>query len=193
MASDATTVSPDAPRATGLAQRYAQALLDLARERRSVDQVAADMEALQALWRDDAPFRAFVSDPRLDAAQQQKGAFAVLERAGISGDVRNLVGVLVNNRRLAQLPEVAAAFALLLAESRGQQTAEVTTAHPLNDTQRNQIAARLTEAGYSNVRLVERLDPSILGGMILKIGSRLYDTSIKSRLQRLSYAMKGAA
>ena len=116
-----------------------------------------------------------------------------LERAGISGDVRNLVGVLVNNRRLAALPEVAASFALLLAESRGQQTAEVTTAHPLNDTQRNQIAARLTEAGYSNVRLVERLDPSILGGMILKIGSRLYDTSIKSRLQRLSYAMKGAA
>ena len=95
--------------------------------------------------------------------------------------------------RLAALPEVAASFALLLAESRGQQTAEVTTAHPLNDTQRNQIAARLTEAGYSNVRLVERLDPSILGGMILKIGSRLYDTSIKSRLQRLSYAMKGAA
>ena len=158
-----------------------------------MDQVAADMETLQALWRDDAPFRAFVSDPRLDAAQQQKGAFAVLERAGISGDVRNLVGVLVNNRRLAALPEVAASFALLLAESRGQQTAEVTTAHPLNDTQRNQIAARLTEAGYSNVRLVERLDPSILGGMILKIGSRLYDTSIKSRLQRLSYAMKGAA
>ena len=60
-------------------------------------------------------------------------------------------------------------------------------------TQRNQIAARLTEAGYSNVRLVERLDPSILGGMILRIGSRLYDTSIRSRLQRLSYAMKGAA
>ena len=83
MASDATTVSPDAPRATGLAQRYAQALLDLARERRSVDQVASDMEALQALWRDDAPFRAFVSDPRLDAAQQRKGAFAVLERAGL--------------------------------------------------------------------------------------------------------------
>ncbi|MFC0410780.1 F0F1 ATP synthase subunit delta [Roseomonas elaeocarpi] len=193
MASDATTVSPDAPRATGLAQRYAQALLDLANERRTVDKVAADMETLLALWRDDDTFRAFVSDPRLDAASQMKGIFAVLDRAGVSGDVRNLVGVLVNNRRLAVLPTVATGFATLLAESRGQQTAEVTTAHPLSDTQRTQIAARLTEAGFGNVRLIETLDPSILGGMILRIGSRLYDTSIKSRLQRLSYAMKGAA
>ncbi|UFN46976.1 F0F1 ATP synthase subunit delta [Roseomonas sp. OT10] len=200
MASEATTVSPDAPSAAqtagpagGLAQRYARALLDLARERRTVDQVATDVDNLLALWRDDAPFRAFVSDPRLDSAAQRKGAFAVLERAGIGGDVRNLVGVLVNNRRLSALPAVARAFGTLLAEQRGQETAEVTTAHPLTDTQRNQIAARLTEAGHSNVRLVEHLDPSILGGLVLKIGSRLYDTSIKSRLQRLSYAMKGAA
>ncbi|MFT8243645.1 F0F1 ATP synthase subunit delta [Roseomonas sp. BN140053] len=193
MASEATTVSPDAPAPTGLAQRYAQALLDLARERKQVDAVAADMDTLFALWRDDASFQAFVSDPRLDSTAQRNGAFAVLERAGLGGDVRNLVGVLVNNRRLGVLPQVASAFGALLAEQRGQQTAEVTTAHPLTATQRTQIAARLTEAGYSNVRLVEHLDPSLLGGLVLKIGSRLYDTSIKSRLQRLSYAMKGAA
>ena len=193
MASDATTVSPDAPRATGLAQRYAQALLDLAREHRSVDQVAADMETLQALWRDDAPFRAFVSDPRLDAAQQQKGAFAVLERAGIGTEVRNLVGVLIANRRLSTLPQVAQAFGALLAERRGQQTAEVITAHPLSETQRAQIVARLTESGYSGVQLSETVDRAILGGLIVRIGSRLYDNSIKSKLQRLQYAMKGAA
>lgn len=193
MASDAPTISPDAPATSGLAQRYARALLDLARERRSVDAAAADVDKLFALWRDDETFRAFVSDPRLDVAAQQRGATAILERAGIGGDVRNLVGVLVNNRRLSALPAVAGAFGVMLAESRGQQTAEVTTAHPLSDPQRAAIAARLTEAGYSNVRLVEHLDPSILGGLVLKIGSRLYDTSIKSRLQRLSYAMKGAA
>ena len=200
MASEATTVSPDAPRATllagpaaGLARRYAQALLDLARERKEVDRIASDVEALLALWRDDAPFRAFIADPRLDSAQQRKGAFAILDRAGIGGDVRNLVGVLVNNRRLAALPEVAQSFGTLLAAQRGQEIAEVTTAHPLTDTQRSQVVARLTEAGYSNVRLHEQVDPSILGGLIVKIGSRLYDTSIKSRLQRLSYAMKGAA
>ena len=193
MASDAPTLSPDLPGTSGLAQRYARALLDLSRERRSTDAVAADVDKLLALWRDDETFRAFVSDPRLDVAAQNRGVMAVLERAGIGGDVRNLVGVLVNNRRLGALPAVASAFGAMLAESRGQQTAEVTTAHPLSDPQRAAIAARLTEAGYSNVRLVEHLDPSILGGLVLKIGSRLYDTSIKSRLQRLSYAMKGAA
>jgi len=193
VASEATNVSPDAPRATGLAQRYARALLDLAQERQSVDAVAADIGRLAALWRDDDSFRAFVADPRPDSAAQRRGAFAVLDRAGVGGDVRNLVGVLVNNRRLDAMPAVLSAFDALLAEQRGQQTAEVTTAHALSGTQRNAIVARLTEAGYSNVRLVEHLDPSILGGLIVRIGSRLYDTSIKSRLQRLGYAMKGAA
>ncbi len=139
------------------------------------------------------PFRAFVADPRLDAAAQRKGAFAILERAGIGTEVRNLVGVLINNRRLSQLPQVAQAFGALLAERRGQQTAEVISAHPLSDTQRAQIAARLTEAGFPGVKLAEHIDQSILGGLIVRIGSRLYDNSIKSKLQRLQYAMKGAA
>jgi F-type H+-transporting ATPase subunit delta len=103
------------------------------------------------------------------------------------------VGVLIANRRLAALPAVAQAFGGLIAARRGQQTAEVTTAHGLTDTQRAQIVARLTEAGYSNVRLSETVDKSILGGLIVRIGSRLYDNSIKSKLQRLQYAMKGAA
>jgi F-type H+-transporting ATPase subunit delta len=176
-----------------VAQRYAQALLELAKDKKSVDAIAADVENLATLARDDAGFRAFIADPRLDAQAQGKGTFAVLDRAGIGGDVKKLVGVLIANRRLGVLPGVLASFGTLLAEQRGQQTAEVTTAHSLSATQRTQIAARLTEAGYSNVRLSETVDPSILGGLIIKIGSRLYDTSIKSRLQRLSYAMKGAA
>jgi F-type H+-transporting ATPase subunit delta len=177
----------------GVAQRYALALLELAKDKKTVDAVAAEVENLAALVREDAGFRAFIADPRLGAAAQRNGAFAVLERARVGGDVKNLVGVLINNRRLSALPEVLSAFGTLLAEQRGQQTAEVVTAHPLTATQRTQIAARLTEAGYSNVRLTETVDASILGGLIVKIGSRLYDTSIKSRLQRLSYAMKGAA
>jgi F-type H+-transporting ATPase subunit delta len=177
----------------GVAQRYALALLELAKDKKTVDAVAAEVENLAALVREDAGFRAFIADPRLGAAAQRNGAFAVLDRARVGGDVKNLVGVLIANRRLSALPEVLSAFGALLAEQRGQQTAEVVTAHPLTATQRTQIAARLTEAGYSNVRLTETVDASILGGLIVKIGSRLYDTSIKSRLQRLSYAMKGAA
>lgn len=193
MASEATNVSPNATQPSGLAQRYALALLELAKDKKAVDSVAADLDSLSGLWTKDAAFRAFVEDPRLDSGAQRRGALAVLERAGISGDVRSLVGVLIANRRLSALPQVIAAFGTLLAEQRGQQTAEVATAHPLSDTQRTQIVARLTEAGYSNVKLVERVDPTLLGGLVVRLGSRLYDSSIKSKLQRLQYAMKGAA
>jgi F-type H+-transporting ATPase subunit delta len=197
VASEAPTASPNTPqtsgRISGLAQRYALALLELAKDRKEVDRVAADLDRLSALWRDDATFRSFVEDPRLDSGAQRRGAFAVLERAGNAGEVRNLVGVLIANRRLSSLPQVAGAFGVLLAEQRGQQTAEVASAHPLTDVQRTQLAARLTEAGYSNVKLVERVDPTLLGGLVVRLGSRLYDSSIKSKLQRMQYAMKGAA
>ena len=187
-----------APNPVGVPARYALALAQVADEARAgdpgaVDRIAADMDNLYTLWRDDAGFRAFIADPRLDSGAQRRGAFAVIERAGIGAEVRNLVGVLVTNRRLSALPQVAQAFGALLAERRGQQTAEVTTAHTLSDTQRAQITARLIEAGYSNVRLFERVDPTILGGLIVKIGSRLYDSSVKSKLLRLQFAMKGAA
>ena len=191
-----------APTPTGLAERYALALLGLADDKRqggmdaepgALDRIAADLEALLDLWRDDAGFRAFIADPRLGGAEQKAGAFAILDRAGVGTEVRNLVGVLITNRRLGLLATVAAAFGAKLAERRGQQIAQVTTAHGLNDTQRAQIAARLTEAGYSGIRLNETVDPAILGGLIVRIGSRLYDNSIKSKLQRLQYVMKGAA
>ncbi len=190
--------APQSPNTTGLAGRYAQALLALADDRRqadpgATDRIAGDLDRLFALWRDDAGFRAFVADPRLDAQAQKRGAFGILERVGVGEEVRNLAGVLIANRRLSALPQVAQAFGALLAERRGQQVAEVTSAHPLTDTQRAQITARLTEAGYSGIRLTERVDPSILGGLIVRIGSRLYDSSIKSKLQRMQYALKGAA
>jgi F-type H+-transporting ATPase subunit delta len=194
----ADTASPQAPNPTGLAERYALALLGLVDDLRqkepgAADRVAADLERLFRLWREDPGFRSFVDDPRLDSGAQRRGAFAIIEKVGIGTEVRNLVGVMIMNRRLSELPGVAAAFGAQLATRRGQQTAQVTTAHPLSDTQRTQIVARLTEAGFSGVQLQEKVDPSILGGLVIRIGSRLYDNSIKSKLQRLQYAMKGAA
>jgi F-type H+-transporting ATPase subunit delta len=195
---NATSASHQAPTPTGLAERYALALLGIVDDLRqtepgAADRIAGDLERLYRLWREDAGFRSFVADPRLDAAEQRRGAFAIIEKAGIGTEVRNLVGVLINNRRLGQLPQVASAFGAQLAVRRGVQTAQVTTAHPLSDTQRAQIVARLTEAGFSGVQLQEGVDPSLLGGLVVRIGSRLYDNSIKSKLQRLQYAMKGAA
>lgn len=193
-----STSTQIAPTPTGLAERYALALLGLADDKRqmepgALDRIAADLESLLNLWRNDEGFRAFIADPRLGGGAQKAGAFAIIERAGIGNEVRNLVGVLITNRRLGELPAVAAAFGAKLAERRGQQIAQVITAHGLNDTQRAQITARLTEAGFSGVRLNETIDPSLLGGLVIRIGSRLYDNSIKSKLQRLQYAMKGAA
>ncbi|MGG5819289.1 ATP synthase F1 subunit delta [Falsiroseomonas sp. HW251] len=199
MASATTdTASHGAPIPTGLAERYALALLGIVDDLRqkepgAADRVAGDLDSLFRLWRDDPGFRFFVEDPRLDAASQRRGAFSIIEKAGIGTEVRNLVGVLINNRRLKELPAVAAAFGAKLAERRGQQTAVVSSAHQLSDTQRAQLIARLTEAGFSGVQLQENVDPSLLGGLVVRIGSRLYDNSIKSKLQRLQYAMKGAA
>jgi len=195
---NATSASQQAPNTTGFAARYATAMLGIADDLRgaepgAADRIGADLDRLFALWREDAGFRYFIEDPRLDSGAQRRGAFAILDRLGIGREVRNLVGVLIVNRRLANLPSVAGAFGQLLAARRGVQTAVVTTAHPLSATQRTQIAARLTEAGYSGVQLSEQLDPTLLGGLVIRIGSRLYDNSLKSKLQRLQFAMKGAA
>jgi F-type H+-transporting ATPase subunit delta len=91
------------------------------------------------------------------------------------------------------LRQIVRAFAALVAQKRGVVVAEVSSAHPLSDVQREQLRARLIEAGYGSVNIQDSVDPSLLGGLVVRIGARLYDTSLKSRLQRLQYAMKGAA
>lgn len=194
----AETISTDAPANGSVAARYALALLGLADDARqadagALDRIADDLDSLFGLYRDDATFRAFVKDPRLSAAEQQRAVFAVLEKAGAGKEITNFVGVLIANRRLSQLPDIAAAFAAKLAERRGQQMAHVTTAFPLTDKQRAAITARLMESGFAGVKLAETVDSSVLGGLIVRIGSRLYDNSLKSKLQRLQFVMKGAA
>lgn len=198
----AETISPNvagnAHHISGVSERYALALLSIADDARptdpgALDRIAADMEGLFSVYLQDAEFRAFLADPRRGAAEQQKAIFAIIENSGIGDEVRKLMGVLIANRRLDKFPAVAAAFGAKLAERRGQQVAQVITAFPLTDTQRAQITARLTEGGFSGVKLAETVDTTILGGLIVRIGSRLYDNSLKSKLQRLQYAMKGAA
>ena len=194
----AETISLTAPHISGVSERYALALLGIADDARqtdpgALDRIAADLEGLFSVYLNDADFRAFLADPRRGAAEQKKAIFAIIENSGIGDEVRKLMGVLIANRRLSQFPAVAAAFGAKLAERRGQQVASVITAFPLNDTQRAQITARLTESGFSGVKLAETVDSAILGGLIIRIGSRLYDNSLKSKLQRLQFAMKGAA
>ena len=187
MASGSTTPSG------GLADRYAAALYAQADETHALDQAVEQMDALGKLIDGSPEFRRLLADPTLDAAQARGAAMAVLDGQGFGTLVRNLVGVVANNRRLRALRDIVAAFAALVAAKRGVVVAHVASAHPLTDVQREQLRARLIEAGYGQVRIEDQVDPSLLGGLVVRIGARLYDTSLKSRLQRLQYAMKGAA
>lgn len=177
----------------GLVDRYAAALYDLADEQGSLDATVSEMTELARLIDESDDFRRLLKSPLIDVAQARAAAEAVLAQEGFSKIVRDFVGVIANNRRLAVLRAIVGAFGTLVAKKRGVVTAHVATARPLSDVQRSQLRARLIEAGYGNVNLNEHVDESLLGGLVVRIGARLYDTSLKSRLQRLQYAMKGAA
>ncbi len=189
VASEATTISSGG----GLTDRYAAALYALADDNHVLDTVVSQMENLGQLIDGSADFRRLLESPLIDVKTATAAAQAVLTSAGFGKEVRDFVGVISVNRRLRALRDIVSAFAALVAERRGIVTAHVASAHPLNDVQRQQLRARLIEAGYGNVNIDERVEPDLLGGLIVKIGARLYDTSLKSRLQRLQYAMKGAA
>ncbi|MBW4089587.1 MAG: F0F1 ATP synthase subunit delta [Proteobacteria bacterium] len=177
----------------GLADRYATALYSYADDSHALDAVVAEMEQLGQMIDSSADLRRLIFSPLIDVQQATRAAFAVLEQAGFGKPVRDFVGVIAANRRLSSLRTIIGAFAALVAAKRGIVTAHVESAHPLSDVQRTQLRARLIEAGYGNVNIVEQVQPDLLGGLVVRIGARLYDTSLKSRLQRLQYAMKGAA
>lgn len=176
-----------------LAGRYAAALYDHAEEMGWLERVIEEMDALGRLIDESVDFRAFLANPLIDVAEGTKAVRAILQEQGFGSIVQNFVGVISRNRRLFFLRTIVKAFAALVDKKRGVVRAEVVSAHPLTELQSTQLRARLTELGYGRVQIDEQVDPSLLGGLVVKLGARLYDTSLKSRLQRLQYAMKGAA
>jgi len=190
VAAEASTIASGAG---GLVDRYAAALYAHAEDNHALDTVVAEMESLGQLIDASADFRRLLESPLIDVKTATSAAQAVLTQEGFSKPVRDFVGVISVNRRLRALRDIVYAFAALVAQRRGIITAHVASAHPLSDVQRTQLRARLIEAGYSNVNILEKVEPDLLGGLIVRIDARLYDTSLKSRLQRLQYAMKGAA
>jgi F-type H+-transporting ATPase subunit delta len=189
LASGGSTISSGG----GLADRYAAALYSHASDEHVLDQIVSELDGLGRLIDESAEFRRLLASPLIDVNTAQKAAREVLAAQGFGKIVQDFVGVIVSNRRLGALRNIVAAFAALVAEKRGVVVAHVETAHPLTDLQEQQLRARLIEAGYGTVDIVKHVDPSLLGGLVVKIGARLYDTSLKARLQRLQYAMKGAA
>lgn len=178
---------------TGLSKRYATALYELADEQGVLNETVDEMEMLGQLIAASPALKRLVGSPTFDVKTASEAMEAVLAEQGFSPLIRHFVGVVAANRRLGDLPGLIGGFAAYVAERRGVVRAEVATAHPLTDTQRAQLTARLAQSGYGRVALQETVEPALLGGMTLKIGARLFDTSLKSRLQRLNYAMKGIA
>lgn len=178
---------------SGLAGRYAAALFELSEERGELDAVAEDLDGIRRMLRVSADLRRLAASPVVSREDQSKAVAAVMERAGVAALTASFVGVVARNRRLAALDEICEAFGELLAARRGERTAEVTTAHPLTDAQREALARQLRGMTGTGVAIDERVDASLLGGMVVKIGSRMVDSSLRTKLQRLELSLKGAA
>ncbi|TVR97619.1 MAG: F0F1 ATP synthase subunit delta [Rhodospirillales bacterium] len=175
----------------GLAGRYAHALLELAEEDQSVDEVARDFGSLSAMIDESPDLHRLVRSPVLSRQDQQRAMDAVLAAAGCGALIRRFIGVLADNRRLFVLRDIIAAYRAIVAERRGETVAEVISAQPLSDQQVQQITAALTGALGGKVNVAARVDAAILGGLVVKVGSRMIDNSLSTKLQRLRLAMKG--
>jgi F-type H+-transporting ATPase subunit delta len=184
LASEATGVS-------GLAERYAAALFELADERRMLDEVASDLRQLRAMLAASPDLARLVRSPILTRGEQGKGIAALVERAGFTPLVRDFLAVVAKNRRLFAVPAMIEAYLRNLAERRGEVTAEVTAALPLSEGQLDLLSEQLRRSAGRRVSLEVKVDPGLIGGLIVKLGSRMIDGSIKSKLQRLQLAMKG--
>ena len=175
---------------SGAAGRYATALFELARDAGELDRAEGDLNQLGEALESSPELVELIRNPVYTRDEQGKAMGAVGDRMGLSPLVRNLVGLMASKRRLFALPQMITMFRALLAEDRGEVTAEVTSAHPISDTQRNALAERLRSSLGRDVKLDVRVDKEIIGGLVVRVGSRMIDSSIRSRLTRLQSAMK---
>ena len=191
---EANDVAGEGAIVSGMAGRYAIALFELALEGNAVEAVMADLDRFDALIAESADLARLVRSPVFTAEEQVKALKAVLDAAGIGGLTRNFIGTVARNGRARELTAMASAFLAELARRRGETTAEVTTAIPLSPAQTQQLSDALRAVlGGSKVSIDARVDADILGGLVVKVGSRLFDSSIRSKLARLQLAMKGVA
>ena len=184
MASEATGVS-------GLAERYAAALFELADEQHALDAVADDLRELRTMLHESGDLTRLLRSPVLSREEQAQAIAAIGERAGLSALTRDFLAVVARNRRLFAVPAMIEAYLAKLAARRGEVTAEVTVAQPLNEARTSALTEQLRRSIGARVAIDIRVDPALLGGMTVKVGSRMVDASLKSQLQRLQLAMKG--
>jgi F-type H+-transporting ATPase subunit delta len=178
---------------SGVAGRYASALLELADTAKSLDQVAQDLSTFRKFISESPDLARLIASPVIGRELQSKALLAVLDAAGIKGLVRSFIGTVAANGRSRDLPAMAQAFLAELARRRGETTATVTSAVPLTAEQQQQLSTALQGVIGGKVSIDAQVNPDILGGLVVKVGSRLFDSSIRSKLARLQLAMKGVA
>lgn len=175
----------------GLAARYAAALFDLADSHKAIDRVASDLSDLRAMIAGSDDLRAFIRSPLRSREDQGRAMAALLQQAGASDLVRKFVGLVAQNHRLFALPAMIDEFLAELARRRGEMRAEVTAAKPLTEQQQAGLAEAIRRSVGGKVAVDVKVDPGLIGGLVVKIGSRMVDSSLKTKLQRLQLAMKG--
>ena len=175
---------------SGAAGRYATALFDLAKEEGALDTVAGDLNRFSSMLDESKDLERLVRSPVFSADDQGRALTSLLGKAGMTPLAVNFFRLLAANRRLFVVRDVIKGFRALLARERGEASAEVTSAHPLSDPQMAELKAALKATAGSDVRIETRVDPSILGGLVVKLGSRMIDSSLKTKLNNLKFAMK---
>jgi F-type H+-transporting ATPase subunit delta len=172
--------------------RYAQALFDLATDQKEVAAIEADLKSLKAALADSRDLRVLVGSPAFSAEDKAKGLVAIADKARLKPTTKKFLGLLAANGRASELSGVIAGYEALAAKARGAVSAQVTTAAPLSAAQSKGLAAALRQALGKDPEIETRVDPAILGGIKVQVGSRLFDASLKSKLDSLKFALKRA-
>ena len=182
-------MSETASTATGIAGRYALAVFDLVKEANGVKALEADVAALEGAMGESADLRALISSPVYSREEQAAAIAAVAKKMKISAVLANTLGLMASNRRLFVLPQLLSGLKAMIAEEKGEVTADVTAAAGLTKAQETKLAATLKKAVGKDVKLNVSVDESLIGGLIVKVGSKMIDTSIRSKLASLQNSM----
>ena len=178
------------PIISGMAGRYATALFELALESNTVDAVTGDLDRFDALVSDSPDLARLVRSPVFGADEQGKALAAVLAKIGIGGLAAKFLMLVTSNRRLFAVRDIVKAYRALVARHKGELTAQVTVAETLSDTHRNAIRDALKSVTGKDVGLDVKVDPAIIGGLVVKLGSRMVDSSLRTKLNSIKHAMK---
>jgi F-type H+-transporting ATPase subunit delta len=177
---------------SGVALRYAGSLFELAVEQKSLPQVEKDLGSIGSMIAGSPDLKRAIASPVFSAAEQQSAMKTLAAKAKISAVVTNFLRLAAKNRRLSALPQMISAFSTLAASHRGEASADVTSAHPLSDAQKKELAATLKGVAGKDVSFNVSVDPSLLGGLVVKMGSRQIDTSLRTKLNSLKNNLKEA-